>query len=57
VNIQALPKAGLYCHLDSVLSPEMALAIRRIEIHAGEWCRPELVWSALEHGYDENYAC
>jgi adenosine deaminase len=22
-----------------------------IEIHAGEWCGPESVWDALEHGY------
>ena len=25
----------------------------RIEIHAGEWCGPESVWDALEHGYPD----
>ena len=24
-----------------------------IEIHAGEWCGPESVWDALEHGYPD----
>jgi adenosine deaminase len=24
-----------------------------IEIHAGEWCGPEAVWDALEHGYPD----
>jgi adenosine deaminase len=24
-----------------------------IEIHAGEWCGPESVWEALEHGYPD----
>ena len=25
----------------------------RIEIHAGEWCGPESVWDALEHGHPD----
>jgi len=29
VNLQALPKAELHCHLDGILSPAMARAIRR----------------------------
>jgi adenosine deaminase len=24
-----------------------------IEIHAGEWCGPDSVWDALEHGYPD----
>jgi adenosine deaminase len=25
----------------------------RVEIHAGEWCGPESVWDALEHGFPD----
>ncbi len=62
----ALHKAGLIVGV-AVAGPEQGHPIKPfqktlarlheaglgIEIHAGEWCGPESVWDALEHGYPD----
>jgi adenosine deaminase len=62
----ALYQAGLICGV-SLAGPEIGYPVRPfesifarlheaglgIEIHAGEWCGPESVWDALEHGYPD----
>lgn len=59
----ALHEAGLICGV-ALAGPEAGFPVQplartfaryheagvKIEIHAGEWCGPESVWDALEHG-------